>query len=110
MSVGSDAPVRPFHVYGFALHDELREFQEDMGFSVYETIEAATRINAEWMGILDRVGTVEVGKVADLILTRQNPLKNLRRLRKLHGVFVRGHWLSRRDLKNRLDRLADKLQ
>jgi imidazolonepropionase-like amidohydrolase len=109
MPAGSDAPVRPFHVYGFALHDELREFVEDIGFSVYEAIEAATRINAEWMGIEDRVGTVEEGKVADLILVRGNPLKDLRRLKKLDGVMVHGLWLTRSDLKQRLSELETRL-
>jgi cytosine/adenosine deaminase-related metal-dependent hydrolase len=110
MPAGSDAPVRPFHVYGYALHDELREFVEDMGFSEYEAIEAATRINAEWMGILDRVGTVEEGKVADLILVRKNPLKNLRHLKKLDGVMVRGRWLTRSDLNQSLAELEIRMK
>ena len=110
MPAGSDAPVRPFHVYGYALHEELREFVGDMGFSPYQALEAVNRINAEWMGIQNSVGTVVVGKVADLILIRKNPLKNLRRLQNLDGIMVHGRWLSGSDLKQRLSELENKFR
>jgi hypothetical protein len=64
-----------------------------MGFSAYQAIEAATRINAQWIGIL----------------VRKNPLKNLRHLQKLNGIMVHGQWLTRSDLKQRLSELENGL-
>lgn len=110
LSAGSDAPVRPFHTYGYGFIDELRYFVEDMGIPVYQTLLAATYNNATWMGILEETGTVEEGKRADLILLKKNPTKNLKNLQKILGVMVRGNWLGREDLDERLDKLEKKVQ
>ncbi len=108
LSAGSDAPVRPFHIYGFGFLDELRFFVEDMDIPVYQTLMAATYNNALWMGILDETGTVEEGKRADLILLKKNPAKNLKNLQKRLGVMVRGHWLDNEELNARLSKLEQK--
>lgn len=50
----------------------------------------ATHKNAEILGILDKTGTLEEGKLADFIVTEENPLKDLRTLRKLYLVSAKG--------------------
>ncbi len=88
---------------GFALHDEI-ELLVEAGLTTKEALNSATRLPAIWLGIDSEVGTIEVGKRADLILLSANPLSNLKNTREISGVFVNGQWLT----KNILDKmLAD---
>jgi len=48
------------------------------GRSPMEVIISATKINAEALGIDDRLGTLEVGKLADMIVVNGDPLKDIR--------------------------------
>ena len=54
----------------------------------------------------DLLGTVEVGKAADLLLVEGNPLDDLANLTKLVGVFSRGRWLPRAELERQREELA----
>ena len=55
-----------------------------------QAILAATKNCAEWCGVLDKLGTVEEGKLADLIVVTADPLENISNLRKLKLVFKDG--------------------
>lgn len=79
-------------VAGFAVHDEI-ELLVAAGMTPEEAITSATRLPASWLGIDSQVGTVEVGKRADLILLDANPLSDVKNTRKISGVFVNGQWL-----------------
>lgn len=68
-----------YSVYGFGYIREL-ELLREAGFLPLEVISAATLNGAELLGLADDTGSVEVGKKADLIITRSNPLKNLKTL------------------------------
>jgi imidazolonepropionase-like amidohydrolase len=92
MVAGTDAGVSGV-VPGFALHDEMSLFVE-AGFTPEEVLTSATRLPATWLGIESEVGTVEVGKRADLILLDANPLNDVKNTRKIAGVFVNGKWLN----------------
>jgi imidazolonepropionase-like amidohydrolase len=81
-------------VAGFAAHDEL-ELLVEAGLTPEEALTSATRLPATWLGIDSEVGTVEVGKRADLILLHANPLISVKNTREISGVFVNGRWLSR---------------
>ena len=59
---------------GFSLHDELALLVE-AGFTPLQALQSATRSPAEFLGLLDSLGTVETGKIADLVLLNANPLK-----------------------------------
>lgn len=60
------------------------------GVSPMDALVAATRNSAEMAGLLDRVGTVEEGKIADLIVVAADPLEHISNLRKLQMVLRNG--------------------
>ena len=62
----------------------------ELGMTEMEAIVAATRNGAIAAGMLDSIGTIEVGKNADLILLRNNPLENISNIRSLEQLIVRG--------------------
>ncbi len=60
------------------------------GVSEMDTIVAATRNGADVQGVLDILGTVEEGKLADLVVVADNPLENISNIRKTVMVFKGG--------------------
>jgi imidazolonepropionase-like amidohydrolase len=68
-----------YNLYGFGFIQEL-ELLREAGFHPMEVIRSATLNAAEAIGMEDEIGTVEVGKLADLIIMDENPLKNLKYL------------------------------
>ncbi len=83
-------------VPGFSIHDELRLLTEN-GFSPYEAIATGT-LNASKVveGMIGEgdFGSIKVGKRADLILVRGNPLEDVAVIRKPLGVMAEGRWYS----------------
>ena len=59
---------------------------------------AATIIPAKFFGLEDRLGTIQKGKMTDLVLVSKNPLEDIDNLRLIEGVMLRGRWLNRADL------------
>ncbi len=106
--LGTDAP-NPFVVYGFSIHDELDHLVE-AGLSSYEALRVGTSAAARYLGTHlgygGNFGTIAVGVRADLILTRNNPIQDLRTLRNNEGVMLRGRWLSRSELSGKLKDLT----
>ena len=101
---GSDAPF-PFCVPGFSLHDEL-ELLVEAGLSPTEALQSATIRPAEFLGRDGSLGTVEQGKVADLVLLDGNPLEDIRNTRRIAAVVVNGVYLPR----GILDRMLAEVQ
>jgi hypothetical protein len=97
-SFNDDIDVPP----GFAIHREL-ELLVQAGLTPYQALESATRNVAVFLGTVDSVGTVAVGKRADLVLLGENPLKDIRATTSLAGVMVGGRWLPRTAIDARLD-------
>jgi Amidohydrolase family len=75
VTTGSDSGFL-FQTYGFAYIREL-ELLREAGFSPLEVIRAATLKGAEALGMSDKIGSVEVGKLADFVIVEENPLENL---------------------------------
>jgi len=75
VAVGSDAGFI-YSLYGFGTIREL-ELLREAGFHPLEVVRAATLKGAEALGLADQLGTVEVGKLADLLVLDENPLANL---------------------------------
>jgi imidazolonepropionase-like amidohydrolase len=87
--IGSDAAV--LNVFpGYTLHDEIALFVSELGMTSAEAIERATRRSAKFLGISDQIGTVEPGKIADLVLLDANPLEDIRNTRRINAVILRG--------------------
>jgi hypothetical protein len=105
LMTGSDVAV--LNVFpGAALHDELRLFVDSLGMGPMEALASATRRPAEWLGLADSVGTVEVGKVADLVLLDANPLDAIANTRRIAAVLLRGRLFRREDLDGLLAAVA----
>jgi imidazolonepropionase-like amidohydrolase len=86
--VGTDVAA-PNVLPGFSLHDELR-LLVDIGFSPLEVISIATRNGAESLGRLRELGTIEVGKRADMVMLDANPVVDIANTRRIHAVVADG--------------------
>jgi hypothetical protein len=76
VTTGSDSGFI-FQLYGFAYIREL-ELLREAGFHPLEVVRSATLLGAQALGQEDNIGSIEVGKLADMILVEENPLQNLK--------------------------------
>jgi hypothetical protein len=84
---GCNAPfIRP---PGLCLHQELQNFA-DAGLTPTQLVQAATKWSAEAYGVSDKLGTVEAGKLADLVILRADPLQNHQNLQAIDAVIYDG--------------------
>jgi imidazolonepropionase-like amidohydrolase len=104
---GSDTPEFLW-LYGFTMHRELRALA-DAGLSNYAALEAATKNPAMFLGTLEKVGTIEKGKRADLVLLDANPLENISATEKRSGVMLKGKYYAQSELNRWLDEIAPRL-
>jgi imidazolonepropionase-like amidohydrolase len=103
LMAGSDLAV--LNIFpGLSLHQELEFFVDTIGMSPREALASATREPAEWLGILDKVGTIEVGKEADMLLLHADPLADISNTRCIDAVVLRGKLLDRKELDALLER------
>ena len=77
-----------FLLPGISLHREL-ELLVEAGLTPMQAIQAATQNNFEFLQVAD-VGTIETGKLADLIILREDPLEDIRNTRTLEMVIKNG--------------------
>lgn len=76
VTAGSDSGFI-FQLYGFAYIREL-ELLREAGFHPLEVIRAATLNGAEALGVANKIGSIQVDKLADFVLVKENPLANLK--------------------------------
>jgi imidazolonepropionase-like amidohydrolase len=105
---GSDTPEWLL-LYGYTLHRELRALNE-AGLSNYATLAAATRNPAEFFGTINKTGTIEKGKRADLVLLEANPLENIAHTERRSGVMLKGRWFAQTELDKTLDEIAPRFR
>jgi imidazolonepropionase-like amidohydrolase len=86
---------------GFSLHDELG-FLVKGGLTPLEALQCATLNAAKWLNRLDTFGTVEPGKLADLVLLDDDPLKDIHNTTKISEVFLGGKEFDRATLDHML--------
>jgi imidazolonepropionase-like amidohydrolase len=97
---GSDTPAWG-QVPGFSLHDELALFVQ-VGFSPLEALRTATINPARFFGKEKEMGTIERGKLADIVLLDANPLNNIDNTRLINAVVVNGRYLPKDALQKML--------
>jgi hypothetical protein len=88
VTTGSDSGYI-FELYGFAYIREL-ELLREAGFSPLEVIRSATLYGAQALGKDKEIGSVEIGKLADMIIIDQNPLENLQCLYGTGAIKLNG--------------------
>ncbi len=93
---GTDMGANPLCFPGLSLHTELELFVKS-GLSSAEALRTATINPTIFLNIADNYGTVEKGKVADLVILNENPLENIVNTRKINAVFRNGeYWNTKR--------------
>lgn len=97
---GTDV-LNPYCFPGFSLHDELALLVE-AGLSPLEALQAATLNPARFLGREKDLGTVEKGKIADLLLLEANPLEDIGNSRKIDTVVFGGKLLPKAELQKML--------
>lgn len=80
-----------------SLQDELELMQDKVGMTPAQVIRSATVIGAMTMHAQDRMGAIAPGKLADLVFTREDPLKDVHALRTVVLTVKRGHDYWRKD-------------
>ena len=93
---GTDAGIG-ITLPGFSMHQELA-FYKEAGLSNYEVLKTATVNASETHAVMNNMGSIEVGKVANLILVDNNPLQDLSALENPSTVFIKGRKLNRETL------------
>lgn len=88
--VGSHSDV-PHAKRGWAYQREL-ELLVESGLTPMEAIVGGTMENARYFRIQDRLGSVEAGKLADLVLVEGDPLKDIGNMRRVKRVMLNGQW------------------
>lgn len=99
---GSDTPSDPTYANPPGLNGRL-EMQRwvDSGVSPAQIFRAATLSNAEFFGLQNEIGTIEIGKRADMLLLRSNPSINISAFDEIDAVILQGRVIPRRDLSAR---------
>ncbi|OGP50358.1 MAG: hypothetical protein A2Y79_11575 [Deltaproteobacteria bacterium RBG_13_43_22] len=90
--MGSDATYFPLALYAFHGPTSLREIEllGESGLSPVEAIKAATITPARMLGMESQIGTIEVGKEADLVVVKNNPLTDLSTFRTIQWTIKGG--------------------
>jgi imidazolonepropionase-like amidohydrolase len=99
---GTDAPAGIALIPGFTVHAELERFVA-AGLTPLEALQTATINPAEFLGRMRDFGTIEKGKIADLVLLDSNPLEDIRSTRSIQAVVANGRYIDRRHLDGILD-------
>jgi imidazolonepropionase-like amidohydrolase len=96
---GADATGYPFP--GFSLHDELALLVQ-AGLTPLEALRTATFNPAKYLGLLDSLGSIEPGKLADLALLDADPLEEISNTKRIYAVVVNGRYLPKERLQKML--------
>ena len=88
IGAGTDTPIG-YAIPGYSLHNEL-DILVRAGMAPLEALRAATVRPAEFLRLQDEMGTIDIGKRADLVLLSANPLDNITNTRKIDTVISKG--------------------
>ena len=102
---GTDFGPQGYFVPGLSLHQELGLLVE-AGLTPLQALQTATVNPARAMHATDSLGTISIGKVADLVLLDADPTLDVANARRVRAVFVQGRYLDRPALDTLLARAA----
>lgn len=86
---GTDTGANPLCFPGVGVHNELKAFLE-AGLTPMEALQTATINPAIFFEIYSDYGSVEIGKVADLVILDKNPIENIDNIRSINAVVQNG--------------------
>jgi len=98
---GTDV-TNPYCFPGFSLHDELALLVSEAQFTPLQALQCATSNPAIFLGHEKDFGTVEKGKIADLVLLDANPLEDIKNTQKIAAVFAAGRYFPKAELQRML--------
>jgi len=104
--LGSDAP-QVFNVPGFSIHHEMQDMI-DAGLTPAEVLRTGTIHVARYFDREGEMGEIITGADADLILSTENPLTDIKTLSHPVGVMVQGQWMERTEIDSVLDEIAER--
>jgi imidazolonepropionase-like amidohydrolase len=104
IAAGTDTPIG-WSIPGYSLHTELEQYVE-VGMTPLEALHSATVAPAEYFGLENEMGQLQVGFIADAVLLTGNPLESIIDTRRVQAVINRGstadtraaRWLDHRPL------------
>jgi imidazolonepropionase-like amidohydrolase len=99
-----DVPLAFVHP-GISLHDEVALLVR-AGLTSMQALQSATREPAAYLGALDSLGTIQPGRLADLVLLDADPLADIRNTRSIHRVIANGRVVDRAALLRRAEAFA----
>jgi imidazolonepropionase-like amidohydrolase len=85
IAFGTDAGV---YIHGYNAKEF--EYMTEAGMPAMEAIKAATMVNANILGVADQLGSIEVGKTADIVASLEDPIKNIKTLQQMKFVMKEG--------------------
>lgn len=83
---------------GASLHEELELFVNELGMTPMQAIVSATGEATQFLGVSDSLGTIQHGKLADMVLLDADPLEDIRCVRNIRAVIRGGRYLDRDEL------------
>ncbi|HAX71434.1 MAG TPA: amidohydrolase family protein [Anaerolineales bacterium] len=96
LTIGTDL-MCPGLIPGYSVHEEMQIWQE-AGIPPADILRSATLVPAQFMGLENRLGSIQEGKSASMILVRGNPLEDIRNAQQIESIFLRGKYFNREDL------------
>ncbi len=100
MLLGSDAP-QLFNVPGFSIHHEIQGMI-GAGMTPLEILKSGTVNPARYFDMEDTFGDLKVGLDADMVLLESNPLDDMTALQEIAGVMLRGRWIPKEEIDEKL--------
>lgn len=100
IAVGTDAGATPDYPPGYPTHREM-EIYTKIGMTPEQVIMAATKSGAEALGLDREMGTIEPGKVANLLVLDADPRADVRNTRKIASVYLQGREIDRASMRKK---------